>query len=204
MLFSTLAVAALSAVASAKTIRVDVGKSGFNFSPNDIKADKGDILEFHYHALNHSVVAADFAKPCQPKASGGFYSGFFPTGSGENKNVFQVTVNDTATPIWFYCSQTIGNHCSAGMVGAVNANADKTLAMFKSAAERQSSNQSPSTGPFGGRILSASAASQSSGGSSSTTTGSAAAATTTNAAASLGSVGGMALAVVGAAVAFAV
>lgn len=90
------------------------------------------------------------------------------------------------------------------MVGAVNANADKTLAMFKSAAERQSSNQSPSTGPFGGRILSASAASQSSGGSSSTTTGSAAAATTTNAAASLGSVGGMALAVVGAAVAFAV
>lgn len=44
MLFSTLAVAALSAVASAKTIRVDVGKSGLSFSPNDIKADKGDVL----------------------------------------------------------------------------------------------------------------------------------------------------------------
>ncbi|EGR47650.1 uncharacterized protein TRIREDRAFT_63416 [Trichoderma reesei QM6a] len=202
MLFSTLAVAALSAVASAKTIRVDVGKSGLSFSPNDIKADKGDVLEFHYHAINHSVVAADFAKPCQPKASGGFYSGFFPTSSGENKNVFQVTVNDT-TPIWFYCSQTVGNHCSAGMVGAVNANADKTLAMFKSAAEKESSNQSPSSGPFGGRILSASAATQSSG-SSTTTTGSPSAATTTNAAAALGSVGGMALAVVGAAVAFAV
>ncbi|PTB69822.1 Cupredoxin, partial [Trichoderma citrinoviride] len=167
-LFSTLAVAALSAVASAKTIRIDVGKSGFNFSPNDIKADKGDILEFHYFAINHSVVAADFAKPCQPKASGGFFSGFFATGSGENKNVFQVTVNDT-NPTWFYCSQPIGNHCSAGMVGVVNAGTDNTLADFKSAAEKVNSNESPSAGPFGGRVLSAAAASSASGSGSSTT-----------------------------------
>ncbi|KAL6878698.1 Cupredoxin [Trichoderma novae-zelandiae] len=205
MLFSTLAVAALSAVASAKTIRIDVGESGLNFSPNDIKADKGDVLTFFYHAPNHSVVAADFATPCQPKAEGGFYSGFFPT-SGESKNVFEVTVNDT-NPIWFYCSQPVGNHCSAGMVGAVNANADKTLAMFKSAAGKVNSNQSPSNGPFGGRVLSAASATKSSGGSSSssssTSTGSPAA-TTTNAAATLGSISGMALAVVGAAVAFAI
>lgn len=84
MLFTSLAVATLSAVASAKTIRIDVGQTGLTFTPNDIKASVGDILEFHYHPKNHSVVAADFATPCRPKAEGGFYSGFFPTASGEN------------------------------------------------------------------------------------------------------------------------
>ncbi|KAL7936879.1 Cupredoxin [Trichoderma chlorosporum] len=205
MLFTSLAVATLSAVASAsKTIRIDVGQSGLTFSPNDIKADVGDTLEFHYHAKNHSVVAADFATPCKPKAEGGFYSGFFPTTSGENDNVFQVEVNNT-TPIWFYCSQTVGNHCGAGMVGAVNANANKTLDEFKATAEKSTTNESPSSGAFGGKILSAASATKSSGSSSSSATNSQAAPTTThNAAATLGSVSGMAMAVVGAALAFAI
>ncbi|KAL7942233.1 Cupredoxin [Trichoderma barbatum] len=201
MLFTSLAVATLSAVASAKTVRIDVGKSPFTFTPNDIKADVGDILEFHYHPINHSVVAADFAAPCKPKAEGGFYSGWFPTKSGENENVFQVEVNDTK-PIWFYCSQTVGNHCGAGMVGAVNANVNKTFDAFKSAAEKVTTNESPKNGPFGGKILSAASATKSSGGS--TGTSSPPAATTTNAAVALGSVSGMAIAVVGAAVAFAI
>ncbi|PTB37014.1 uncharacterized protein TrAFT101_007133 [Trichoderma asperellum] len=196
MLFSTLAVTALSAVASAKTIRIDVGKGGLTFSPNDITAAVGDILEFHYHPKNHSVVAADFATPCKPKAEGGFYSGFFPTSGTENSKVFQVEVNST-TPIWFYCSQSTGNHCAAGMVGAVNANANKTLAEFKAAAEKATSNESPKSGVFGGMVM---AASSTTSGSSSTT--SKAPAATTNAAAGLG-VSGMAAAVVGAAVAFA-
>ncbi|PNP43756.1 hypothetical protein TGAM01_v209508 [Trichoderma gamsii] len=197
MLFSTLAVTAFSAVASAKTIRIDVGQGGLTFTPNDITAAVGDILEFHYHPKNHSVVAADFATPCKPKAEGGFYSGFFPTTGTENSNVFQVEVNNT-TPIWFYCSQSTGNHCGAGMVGAVNANANKTLAEFKAAAEKASTNESPKTGVFGGKVL---AASSTSSGAATTTSGKPAAATT-NAAAGLG-VSGMAAAVVGAAVVFA-
>jgi plastocyanin len=88
MLFSTLAVATLSAVASAKTIRIDVGESGLSYTPDDITAAVGDILEFHYHAINHSVVAADFASPCKPKASGGFFSGFFPTTGSENVSYY--------------------------------------------------------------------------------------------------------------------
>ncbi|KAL7897531.1 Cupredoxin [Trichoderma sp. SZMC 28014] len=196
MLFSTLAVTAFSAVASAKTIRIDVGQSGLTFSPNDITAAVGDILEFHYYPKNHSVVAADFASPCKPKAEGGFYSGFFPTTSSENSNVFQVEVNNT-TPIWFYCSQSTGNHCGAGMVGAVNANANKTLAEFKAAAEKITTNESPKSGVFGGKVL---AATSTSSGTASATSGKPSA--TTNAAAGL-SVSGMAAAVVGAAVAFA-
>lgn len=196
MLFSTLAVTAFSAVASAKTIRIDVGMSGLTFSPNDITAAVGDVLEFHYHPKNHSVVAADFANPCKPKAEGGFYSGFFPTTGSENANVFQVEVNST-TPIWFYCSQSTGNHCGAGMVGAVNANANKTLDMFKAAAEKVTTNESPKSGMFGGKVLAATSTSSSTA---SATSGKPTA--TTNAAAGL-SISGMAAAVVGAAVAFA-
>lgn len=204
MLFTSLAVATLSAVASAKTIRIDVGQSGLTFTPHDIKASVGDILEFHYHPKNHSVVAADFATPCRPKAEGGFYSGFFPTASGENENVFQVEVNNT-TPIWFYCSQTVLNHCGAGMVGVVNANTSstKTFETFQAAAKKVTTNESPSTGnSFGGKILAAPSSTTS--GSASATSGAPASASTTNAAATLGSVSGMAMAVVGAAVAFAI
>lgn len=84
------------------------------------------------------------------------------------------------------------------MVGAVNANANKTLADFKATAEKATSNESPKSGVFGGMVMAA--ASSTTSGSSTTT--SKAPAATTNAAAGLG-VSGMAAAVVGAAVAFA-
>ena len=76
--------ALMAAATNAATIRVDVGKSGFTFSPNTITAAKGDILDFHFFAINHSVVAGDFSKPCQPADTGGFFSGFMPvSGNGE-------------------------------------------------------------------------------------------------------------------------
>ena len=85
MRFSTVALTVLTAsTANAATIRVDVGKSGFTFSPSSITAVKGDILDFHFFAINHSVVAGDFSNPCQPAKTGGFYSGFMPvSGNGE-------------------------------------------------------------------------------------------------------------------------
>ncbi len=75
----------LALVASAKTIPVDVGPSGaLSFSPSTITgAAAGDVLEFHFHPINHSVVMSDFDTPCVPAKSGGFYSGFMPVSSGE-------------------------------------------------------------------------------------------------------------------------
>lgn len=83
------------------------------------------------------------------------------------------------------------------MVGAVNANANKTLAEFKAAAEKVTTNESPKSGMFGGKVLAATSTSSSTA---SATSGKPTA--TTNAAAGL-TVSGMAAAVVGAAVAFA-
>ncbi len=75
---------AMAMSATAATVRIDVGQSGLTFSPNSATAAKGDIIEFHFHPINHSVVMGDFSNPCKPAQTGGFYSGFMPTSSGEN------------------------------------------------------------------------------------------------------------------------
>ena len=74
-----LLAAGLVMQAGATTIKVAVGKTGLTFDPNIIPAKVGDVLEFNFYPRNHSVVAGDFSKPCQPATSGGFFSGFFPT-----------------------------------------------------------------------------------------------------------------------------
>lgn len=65
--------------ASAAVIRVEVGQNGIRYTPDTIKANKGDIVDFHFDGM-HTVVAGDFNKPCTPVTSGGFYSGTVPNG----------------------------------------------------------------------------------------------------------------------------
>lgn len=70
-------VAGLAVQTTAKTIQIQVGSTGLNFSPNSISASQGDVLEFTFEAGgNHSVVMGDFNSACQPATSGGFFSGF--------------------------------------------------------------------------------------------------------------------------------
>jgi plastocyanin len=85
-------VLAIASYASAATIRVDVGSAGLTFSPNTIKASTGDILDFHFHAINHSVVMGDFSNPCAPAKTGGFFSGFMPVSSGEAVSNFYAAL----------------------------------------------------------------------------------------------------------------
>jgi hypothetical protein len=87
---STLLIAtALVGQASCATIRI-LAQSAFDkmdpfeFSPNEITARVGDILEFHFGSPgqgvlsgNHSVAQGLFTDPCNP-APGGFFSGFMP------------------------------------------------------------------------------------------------------------------------------
>lgn len=92
MHFTTLLAFAVGAFA-AKDIRIDVGKDGLSFSPNNVQADVGDVLEFHFWPMNHSVVMGDATNPCQPATQGGFFSGFLQTASGEN-----VSIHSSCTP----------------------------------------------------------------------------------------------------------
>ncbi|KAF4443137.1 plastocyanin-like domain-containing protein [Fusarium austroafricanum] len=132
--------AAVSAAPASKTTRdhpsttegekkvthtVAVGRAGLNFDPNNVVAEIGEIVEFHFLPMNHSVAQSSFGEPCKPLADGtGFFAGFnFATKAGQAPDVFQIEVKDKK-PIWYYCPQQNGNHCQNGMTGVINQNFD--------------------------------------------------------------------------------
>lgn len=121
------------------THSVVAGRGGaLLFDPENVVAEIGDIVEWHFLPKNHSVAQSSFGQPCIPDASLAqpFFSGFQPTGDAvQAPNVFQIVVNDK-NPIWFYCAQTTGNHCQNGMTGVINQNFDSpnTLAAHKALA----------------------------------------------------------------------
>ncbi|KAK3389618.1 Cupredoxin [Podospora didyma] len=154
-----LVASALAMQASAATIKVAVGKVGLTFDPSTIPAKVGDIVEFTFYARNHSVVGGDFARPCQPAATGpaAFFSGFnfFTEANTTNSKVFQYTVT-TTDPIVFYCSQNTGTHCVKGMAGVINPSGDKALAPYIAAASKVTTGAvSPPGNSFGGAVVNA-------------------------------------------------
>jgi plastocyanin len=74
---------------------MSVGKTGLAFDPDVIQAQVGDVIEFGYWPLNHSVVAGDFSNACRPAAYNGFFSGFFPTEAGD------VNVTCSSSPTYY-------------------------------------------------------------------------------------------------------
>ncbi|KAJ2896631.1 hypothetical protein MKZ38_005389 [Zalerion maritima] len=111
------------------THTVVAGKGGLKFDPDNVVAEIGDVVEWHYLPANHAVAQSSFFDPCKPleDASGkqvGFFSDFnFATSEGQSDKVFQVVVEDKK-PTWFYCPQLKGEHCKNGMVGVINQNFD--------------------------------------------------------------------------------
>jgi len=170
MLFTTLSVAALAAVANAVLIPIAVGLDGnLAFDQANITANIGDVIQWIYYPMNHSVIQSTFAAPCTPMQNG-FYSGFMDTAgnaSAENPTTFEVTINATS-PIWYYCGQTVGVfHCNAGMFGAINANAS-SFATFAAAATTANVGE-PTVAPEGGSFVALSSSTNSSGNSTNST-----------------------------------
>lgn len=141
-----------SSTASTSTgqVKVHVVKVGnangtLAYSPNNVKANVGDMVQFQFAPNNHTVTQSTFAQPCQPIAMNmagvtGFYSGFMPvSASSTTTPTYTIMVNNT-TPIWLYCSQ--GKHCQNGMVMVINENpaTNKTLAAFKALAAQATVN----------------------------------------------------------------
>jgi plastocyanin len=114
-----------------------VAKNGLHFEPENVVAEMGDMIEFHFLPKNHSVVQSSFDTPCAP-LDGGVFSGFnFATAAGEAGDVFTMLVRDKE-PFWYYCSQPNGNHCNAGMSGVINRNFndnEKTLVNYQAKAK---------------------------------------------------------------------
>ncbi|KAF7353650.1 Programmed cell death protein 5 [Mycena venus] len=113
-------------------IDVTVGGTGvIAYTPNQVQANVGDVIQFTFKQKNHTITRSTLATPCSPLVGeGAFDSGFVFVADNETDfPLAQLTVQDT-NPIWIYCRQT--GHCGMGMVFAVNPG-DK-FAAFQAAA----------------------------------------------------------------------
>jgi len=137
-----------AAPVAGKSIDVTVGQGGPTFLPANLTGvNNGDTIVFHFVGqFEHSITQSTFANPCTA-APNGFNSGLLG-----NNSQFSLTITNASNPLWFYCQQTTpAKHCSAGMVGSINAPSDPTqntydkfLAAAKALGDNQPA-QSPSS-----------------------------------------------------------
>jgi len=153
MQFTTLAISALSigSALAADQIKVHVVKVGgangtLIYSPNNLVAAAGDMVQFQFAPANHTVTQSTFDNPCQPIALHsnvtGVYSGYMPVqASAQMTPTYTIMINDSK-PMWLYCSQ--GKHCQNGMTMVINentnANATRSLANYQASAKTQTQN----------------------------------------------------------------
>jgi plastocyanin len=104
-----------------KSHNITVGAAGkLVFEPSQIYAEVGDLLQFNFLALNHTLTQSSLSNPCTHL--GGFSTGFnqFNPRNISGEFVVQYAVT-TLAPQWFFCAQTKNvSHCHAGMTFALN------------------------------------------------------------------------------------
>lgn len=117
--------------AGSQTHTIQVGLLDHKMRPETTEAAVGEIIEFNFYPLNHSIVRAEYGFPCIPyemTGSGktGFFSGFNPVDKVlNNPPKYSIRVNDTE-PIFFYCSAP-GSCITYGMVGGINLNSSMSI-----------------------------------------------------------------------------
>ncbi|KAJ4318883.1 hypothetical protein N0V94_004213 [Neodidymelliopsis sp. IMI 364377] len=174
MLFSTILAAGLAQAmtASAATMMVTVAANNkFQFTPNSVTAQPGDMVAFNFVAQNHSVASSTANNPCQPEKNA-IFSDFQPIpgnpngspnggGGGNGKNnknnnrqagntpMFMVPITDTQ-PMYIYCSQA--QHCQQGMVMVINPPNGNAVTQYQNKAAQANNNVSPKGGMSGGSI----------------------------------------------------
>lgn len=127
---------------SVQVVQVSDNNGSLAYSPDQITAAPGSMVQFQFHIKNHTVTQSTFNQPCEPISKvmpnvTGIKSGFMPVAVGATQlPVFTIVINDTK-PIWIYCGQTNPvSHCQKGMVMAINVapGSPNTLAAFKALA----------------------------------------------------------------------
>lgn len=148
----------MAGVASAQKVQVVTVSTANNslvYTPDNIKANPGEMVQFQFVAGNHTVTQSTFDQPCTPISTvqsnvTGFHSGYQPAAASKETGMiptYTLMINDSK-PIWLYCAQ--GKHCQSGMVMVINentsANASRSLTEFKTLAAQAQSNTAPSGG----------------------------------------------------------
>ncbi|KAF2668786.1 extracellular serine-rich protein [Microthyrium microscopicum] len=153
---STVGVPSSTVSLTGVTHTVAAGRAGLHFDPENVVANIGDIVEWHFLPMNHSVAQSSFDAPCVPNANAAF-SGFQPIMANvapQAPNVFQVVVKDQL-PFWYYCAQTKGSHCQMGMAGVINQNfnSPNTLTAYKAKAALTEVSVAPPIVGNGGKVI---------------------------------------------------
>lgn len=181
MLLSSLLSLALAQSATAAIMTVTVAANNkFQFTPNTITAQPGDMVAFNFVSQNHSVASSNANTPCQPQQNA-IFSDFQPvagpsgaaTGKGKGKGkgkkgkaakaaanrvrqaggntpTFMVPITDTQ-PMYIYCSQA--QHCQQGMVMVINPVSSSDVTNYAIAAAQANNNISPRGGLSGGSVI---------------------------------------------------
>ncbi|PHH51872.1 hypothetical protein CFIMG_008555RA00001 [Ceratocystis fimbriata CBS 114723] len=110
---------------------------GDTISPDNLQADVGDQVEFHFLPGVHSVVQSSYLDPC--RSNGGFGSTSLSTPSDQNQNdmAFLISIKSKKR-IWYY--NGANDACQRGVVGAINSpeNSKRSLEGFRRAAQTES------------------------------------------------------------------
>ncbi|KAJ4985925.1 extracellular serine-rich protein [Stagonosporopsis vannaccii] len=128
---TTLRTSTSTSSSAPQTHTIQVGLLDHKMRPETTEAPAGDIIEFDFYPLNHSVVRAEYGFPCIPyemtgSGKNGFFSGFNPVDRVlDNPPKYSVRINDTE-PIFFYCSAP-GSCITWGMVGGINLNSSMSI-----------------------------------------------------------------------------
>ncbi|KAM0435993.1 hypothetical protein ACHAPT_002885 [Fusarium lateritium] len=129
---STVAEAVTTAAASgATTHTVNVGASGHKFTPAEVEAKVGDVIEWRFYPSGHWIIRGDFEHPCIPYEYVDLNREGFSSGAQKVEAItddgprFRVRVNNT-DPIFFYCGAP-GSCVKYHMMGVVNPSRNETL-----------------------------------------------------------------------------
>lgn len=106
-------------------VTVSTKNNSLVYTPDNIKAAVGEMIQFQFVGGNHTVTQSAFDAPCMPISMAtpnvtGFHSGFMPVAASAATGMiptYTVLVNNT-TPTWIYCAQA--KHCEQGMVMVIN------------------------------------------------------------------------------------
>ncbi|KAL8750605.1 MAG: hypothetical protein Q9184_006367 [Pyrenodesmia sp. 2 TL-2023] len=148
------------AMAKGMTHKVVVGgDAGLVFNPNSVMAAPGDMVEFTFMSMNHTLTQSTFPKPCV-KMQGGVDSGFLPNPNNtiSPPPTYMFQVKDTE-PTWWYCKQKKPtSHCGKGMTFSINPTADKSQELFMQMAIQQNGT-ADAAGAAGAMVMSSSSSS---------------------------------------------
>ncbi|TEB09257.1 hypothetical protein FA13DRAFT_1749435 [Coprinellus micaceus] len=154
MKFALALVTLLPLFVKGADIPVAVGQTGLTFEPSSVTAAEGDVIVFSFYPKNHTVTQSSFAAPCTKLVDDDgpddddavADSGFVPVTDASTPTVWNYTVTSD-DPTWFYCAQASPvNHCTGGMVFAINPSAERTFEAFQQNARNGGTGSSSTTG----------------------------------------------------------